>query len=97
MAIAQLEVPVLTLPLRYNMPNSPHLEALHHAEVEHATVLHLLAEQHFRRTETFASLASLEAFVARTDLRVVSLMAQEIIRAVLPDLISEERTAAVAA
>jgi hypothetical protein len=56
----------------------------------------LLAEQHFRRTETFASLASLEAFVARTDLRVVSLMAQEIIRAVLPDLISEERTAAIA-
>jgi hypothetical protein len=56
----------------------------------------LHAEQHFRRTETFASLASLEAFVARTDLRVVSLMAQEIIRAVLPDLISEERTAASA-
>jgi hypothetical protein len=97
MAIARLEVPVLTLPLRYNMPNNPHLEALHHAEVEHATVLHLLAEQHFRRTETFASLASLEAFVARTDLRVISLMAQEIIRAVLPDLISEERTAATAA
>jgi hypothetical protein len=35
--------------------------------------------------------------VARTDLRVISLMAQEIIRAVLPDLISEERTAATAA
>jgi hypothetical protein len=97
MAIARLGAPVLALPLRYNMPNNPLLEAIHHTEVEHATVLHLLAEQHFRRTETFASLASLEAFVARTDLRVVSRMAQEIIRAILPDLISEESSDVIAA
>jgi hypothetical protein len=96
MAIARLGAPVLALPLRYNMPNNPLLEALHHAEIPHATILHLLAEQHFRRSETFASLASLEAFVARDDLRVVSRMAQEIIRAILPDLKSEERLAAVA-
>jgi hypothetical protein len=97
MAIARVGAPVLPLPLRYNMPNNPYLEALHHTEVEHATVLHLLAELHFRRTETFASLASLKAFAARPDLRVVSGMAQEIIRAILPDLIAEESSDVIAA
>src|SRR5262249_44167813 len=88
MAIAQLDAPVRALPLRYNMPNNPLIEALHHQEIEHATILHLLAEQHFRRVETFASLASLEAFLGRSDLRVVSLMAQEVIRAIFPALVA---------
>jgi hypothetical protein len=59
-------------------------------EIDHAVILHLLAEMHFRRVETFASLASLEAFLARTDLRVVSRMAQEVIQAIFPDLAAEE-------
>jgi hypothetical protein len=95
-SICQVGAPVRALPFRFNMANNPLLEALHYKEVEHAVILHLLAEQHFRRVETFASLASLEAFLARTDLRVVSRMAQEIIRAIFPDLAAEERRATAA-
>jgi hypothetical protein len=89
-AISQLAVPVLPLPMRYNMPNHPFIEALHHVEIEPATILHLLAELHFRRVETFSSRASLEAFLARTDLRLVSAMAQEVIGAILPAIVAEE-------
>jgi hypothetical protein len=91
-SIAELGYPARGLPLRYNMANNPLLEALHHREIEPAVILHLLAEQHFHRVETFASLASLEAFVARRDLCLVSRMAQQIIREILPDLVAEEQT-----
>jgi hypothetical protein len=97
MAIAQLDAPVRAFPLRYNMPNNPLLEALHHQELEHAVILHLLHEHQFRRAETFPSLASLEAFLNRTDLRVVSLMAQEVVRAIFPALVAEERRSLAAA
>jgi hypothetical protein len=97
MAIAELEIPVLPLPMRYNMTNNPLIEALYHREIDHAVVLHYLSEQHFRRRETFASLASLEAFLGRSDLRVVSQMAQELIRSIFPALVAEERGAAAVA
>ena len=97
MAIVQLGIPVRALPLRYNMANNPHLEALHHREIEHAVILHLLAEQKFRRDEAFASLSNLEALLARTDLRVTNLLAQEVIRSIFPALVSEERDNLVAA
>ena len=95
-SICQVGAPVRALPFRFNMANNPLLEALHYKEIDHAVILHLLAEQHFRRVETFASLASLEAFLARTDLRGVSRMAQEIIRAIFPDLAAEESRAIAA-
>ena len=95
-SIVRVGTPVRTLPFRFNMPNHPLLEALHYNEIDHAVILHLLAEQHFRRVETFASLASLEAFLARKDLRVVSRMAQEVIQAIFPDLVAEESREAAA-
>ena len=95
-SISQVGTPVRTLPVRFNMGNYPLLEALNYREIDHAVILHLLAEQHFRRVETFASLASLEAFLARTDLRVVSRMAQEVIQAIFPDLAAEESRAIAA-
>ena len=95
-SICHVGAPVRTLPFRFNMANNPLLEALHYKEIDHAVILHLLAERHFRRVETFASLASLEAFLARTDLRVVSRMAQEVIQAIFPDLAAEERRAIAA-
>jgi hypothetical protein len=97
LAIAQLAIPVVALPLRYNMPNHPYLEALHATEVEPAVILHLLADLHFRRDATFARLASLEAFLTRTDLRLVSASAQDVIRAIFPSLSAEESRAATAA
>jgi hypothetical protein len=97
MAIAQLGLPTLALPLRYNMPNHPMLEELYPKEIEHAIILHLLGEDYLPRRETFASLSSLESFLARTDLRGVSLMAQEVIRAIFPALVAEEKRAVAAA
>ena len=76
LAIAKLSIPVYAMPLRYNMPNHPYLEALHASEVEPAVILHLLADLHFRRDETFSSLTSVEGFLARTDLRLVSAYAR---------------------
>ena len=89
-SIYQVGTPVRTLPFRFNMANIPLVEALNYREIDHAVILHLQCEHHFRRVETFASLASLQAFLARTDLRVVSRMAQEVIQAIFPDLEAEE-------
>ena len=97
MAMAQLGLPARALPMRYNMANQPLVEAIHHREVDQAIILHLLFEQQIRREETFASLSSLEAFLARTDLQVTNLMAQEVIRAIFPALVAEERNNLVAA
>jgi hypothetical protein len=97
MAITQLKVRVRALPLRYNMPNCPLLEALHARELEYAIVLHLLREHQFRREETFSSLANLESFLSRDDLRVVNQIAQGVIGAILPDLAAEERIPVAAA
>jgi hypothetical protein len=95
-SISQVGAPVRALPFRFNMANNPLLEALHYKEIDHAVILHLLAEQHFRRVETFASLASLESFLARTDLRLVSRMAQEVIQSIFPNLTAEESRALAA-
>ena len=95
-SIYQVGTPVRMLPCRFNMANDPLAEALHYKEIDHAVILHLLFEQYFRRVETFASLASLQAFLARKDLRVVSRMAQEVIQALFPDLAAEERLAIAA-
>lgn len=97
LAMAKLSTPVYALPLRYNMPNHPYLEALHATEVEPAVILHILADLHFRRDETFASLANLGTFLARTDLRLVSAKAQEVLRAIFPALCAEESPTATAA
>ena len=77
-------------PFRFNMPTHPLLEALHYDEIEHAVILHLLGEHQLRRVETFASLASLEGFLAYGRCGSVSRMAQEVIQAIFPDLAAEE-------
>jgi hypothetical protein len=89
-AIAELGVPTRALPMRYNMANQPLIEAIHRDEVDRAVILHLLSEHQIRRTEAFASLASLEALLARTDLRVTNRLAQDVIRAIFPALAAEE-------
>jgi hypothetical protein len=97
LAIAKLSTPVQAMPLRYNMPNHPYLEALHATEVGPAVILHLLADIQFRRDETFSSLTALEAFLARNDLRLVSALAQDVIRAIFASVSAEESLAATAA
>ncbi len=96
-AIAELGLPTRALPMRYNMANNPHVEALHHREIDRAVILHLLHEHQARRAETFASLSSIEAFANRADLKVTNALAQEVIRAIYPALALEERSVAQAA
>jgi hypothetical protein len=95
-AIAELGLPTRALPMRYNMANQPLIEAIHRTEVDEAVILHLLFEHQFRRTEAFASLASLETLLARTDLRVTNSLAQDVIQAIFPALAAEERCAIAA-
>jgi hypothetical protein len=92
-AIAELGLPAMALPMRYNMANQPLIEAIHHTEVDEAVILHLLHEHQFRRAEAFASLASLDALLARTDLRATNELAQDVIRAIFPALAVEESRA----
>jgi hypothetical protein len=95
-AITELGLPTRALPMRYNMANQPLVEAIHRSEVDEAVILHLLFEHQFSRREAFSSLASLEALLARTDLRVTNTLAQEVIRAIFPALAAEERRAIAA-
>lgn len=97
MSIAELGIRVLPLPMRYNMANKARIEAIHHREIDEAVILHLLSEQRLRRVETFASLENIEAFLTRTDLRVTSQMAQEVIRSIFPALVAEEKVMAAVA
>jgi hypothetical protein len=95
-AIVELGIPTRALPMRYNMANQPLIEAIHRAEVDEAVILHLLFEQQIKRWDVFHSLAGLETFLARTDLRVTNELAQEVIRAIFPALAAEESRAIAA-
>lgn len=87
LAIAQLELPHWCLPMRYNFPNVPVLEALHAAEIPHTRIIHLLGNhQDVVKSEVFKSLDSLKAFTHRADLKVTNRLAQQIIAEILPSL-----------
>jgi hypothetical protein len=87
LAIAKLSLPHWCLPMRYNFPNDPLLEALHAAELPHTRIIHLLRNhQQVSKTDLFASLESLTAFTHRRDLRVINRLAQQIIADALPSL-----------
>ncbi len=96
-SIVELGLPTRALPMRYNMGNNPLVESLHHREIDRAVILHLLHEHQNRRVETFESISHLRDFVNRGDLRVTNLMAQDVIRTILPALEAEEQTTSQAA
>src|ERR1051326_8763143 len=54
LAIAQLELPAVALPLRYNFPNDPQAYALYPEEREQMVMLHYLRTLHFDRHIIFA-------------------------------------------
>src|SRR5262249_9741653 len=83
-AIAQLGFPARALPMRYNFPNVPLLEALHAAEFPHASILHLLGQHQMTKSGLYKSHDSLRAFASAPHLRVTNAKAQRIIRHVLP-------------
>jgi hypothetical protein len=93
-AIAKLELPAIALPMRWNCPNAPELEALQPEEVPQARILHLLG-QPINKAEIFATVDSLRAFSGMPNLTGTSARAQDIIREMLPSLeVHEQRFAA---
>src|SRR5262249_42103672 len=55
-AIAKLGLPVRALPMRFNFPNVPPLEALHAAEFPHASILHLLGQHQMTKLGMYVQL-----------------------------------------
>lgn len=87
LATAKLGIATRALPMRYNYPNDPLLEALHASEFPHARILHMLrAHQGVDKKKLFASRESLAAFLARTDLHMTNKRAQDVIGAIWPAL-----------
>jgi hypothetical protein len=93
-AIAQLSLPARALPMHYNFPNVPQLEALHAAEFPHASILHLLGQHQMTKSGLYASLDAMREFACALHLRVTNAKAQRVIREILPLL---ERTPPVRA
>lgn len=87
LAITKQAIPYRCLPMRYNFPNDVFLEALHGEELPHAAILHLLRDhQGIYKTRLFDDRNHVEDMLARTDLRGVNLMAQNILRQIHPEV-----------
>jgi hypothetical protein len=93
-AIAQLGLPARALPMRYNFPNVPQLEALHAAEFPHASILHLLGQHQMTKSGMYENLESMRAFVSAPHLRVTNAKAQRVMRDVLPMIELQPQNAA---
>lgn len=51
---ADLELPTITLPMRYNFPNDPRADALYPGELDQVIFMHYLRLRHFKRHEIFS-------------------------------------------
>jgi hypothetical protein len=79
LAIARFRLPFRALPFRWNFVNDPLLEALHACELGDVRIIHLLRKHQIHKDELYASLDSVEAMLARTDLRVINALAQRLL------------------
>ncbi len=84
LAIAHLDIPCLSLPMRYNMPNDPRLEDLHPGELPEARLLHLLRKHVVSKYEIFSSWDRLDEFLQRTDLLGTNERARQVLNTVRP-------------
>jgi hypothetical protein len=87
MAIVDLGLPYRALPVRYNFPNHPLLEALHGAELPHAKLLHLKETHQFEKFDLFADLANIRATTRRTNLRGINEIARRVFLEIEPRLV----------
>jgi hypothetical protein len=87
MSIVKLGLPIRALPVRYNFPNHPMIEALHGSEIPHAKILHLKETHQFEKFNLFADLANIHATTRRTDLRGINEIARQVLKAIEPDLV----------
>jgi hypothetical protein len=86
-SIVRLGLPYRALPVRYNFPNHPLLEALHGSEIRHAKLLHLKENHQFNRFAVFADLANVRSTIRRTNLRGINEKARRVLEAIEPDLV----------
>lgn len=63
LACADLDLPTLALPMRFNFPNDPAADLQYPGELERLTFLHYLRTTCFRRDEIFADSMSFDAFL----------------------------------
>jgi hypothetical protein len=85
-AITELGLPNQVLPVRYNFPNHPLLEALHGLELPRAKFLHLKENHQIQKEQLFSSMESIQTCLRRTDLRGINQIAQRVLRAIAPSL-----------
>ena len=86
LAIARLSLPAKTLPVRYNFPNHPMLEALHGAEMPRAKFLHLKEDHQIQKFKLFGDLGQLKQVIRREDLRGINRIAQRVLASIEPQL-----------
>ena len=60
---ADLQLPTLSLPMRYNFPNDPRADRLYPNELERVVFMHYLRTNLFSRSEIFACRTAFEAFL----------------------------------
>ncbi len=63
---ADLDLPTLALPMRYNFPNDPVADRLYPDELEQVVFMHYLRTKLFSRSEIFASESAFDAFLDMT-------------------------------
>jgi hypothetical protein len=84
LAVTKLGIPYRELPFRWNFVNDPLLEALHASELPHVRIIHLLRRHQLRKDRMYLSRESVEATLARRDLRVVNAMARQLLAELHP-------------
>jgi hypothetical protein len=89
LAVTRFALRFRALPFRWNFVNDPLLEALHAAELGDVRIIHLLRKHQLHKDEVYASLESVEAMFARTDLRVINALAQRLLGELHPRVKAE--------
>jgi hypothetical protein len=89
LAVTKFSLPFRALPFRWNFVNDPLLEALHASELGDVRIIHLLRKHQLHKDELYANLDSVEAMLARTDLRVINELAQRLLGELHPRVKAE--------
>jgi hypothetical protein len=90
LAVTRFGLPFRALPFRWNFVNDPLLEALHASELGDVRIIHLLRKHQIHKDEVYAGLESVEVMLARTDLRVINALAQQLLAELHPRVKAED-------
>lgn len=94
LAITEQRIPYRCLPMRYNYPNCPPIEALHGIELPHAVLLHMLwNNQELYKDSIFDDPSHVDAMIARPDLRNINEQARRILSTIQPRVRAEMQEA----